>query len=97
MTTLNFLDNIIRFAKEGKFHKDASDLAKRLKEKLTPEFSKGDIVKFNDLDNIDDEERKVEYYVFDIIQDEMKYWVQGIEEQNFSAEELTLVRKGAEK
>lgn len=97
MTTIEFLNNIIRFAETGKFHKDAADLARRLREKLTPEFERGDVVKLNDPDNIDDGERKVEYYVFDIIQDEMKYWVEDIDEQYFSGDELTLVRKAAEK
>lgn len=66
-------------------------MAVALQEKLTPVYNKGDVVYLEDEDP--DDERKVEYYMFDLIQDEMKYWVEDIDETVFSADEMTLIRR----
>lgn len=89
MKLKEMLDDMVVLSESG--NSDCVSMAVALQEKLTPVYNKGDVVYLEDEDP--DDERKVEYYMFDLIQDEMKYWVEDIDETVFSADEMTLIRR----
>jgi hypothetical protein len=89
MKLKEMLDDMVVLSESG--NSDCVSMAVALQEKLTPAFFKGDVVYLED--EYPEDERKVEYYMFDLIQDEMKYWVQDVDEANYSADEMTLIRR----
>jgi len=86
------LDKMVELAESG--NSECLNMTIAIKNKLTPVYTKGDIV-YIECDEPEDEQ-KVVYYMFDSIQDEMKYYIENDEEYNYSEDELILIRKAGQ-